>query len=69
MHRQLAQGGQGEDRRTADGAPDPDPQPRYEAVVDPSVYDLDVREYIKPEDIVVFPYMEKEKERKKASGG
>lgn len=43
--------------------------PGYEAVVDPSIYDLDVREYIKPEDIVVFPYMEKEKERKKASGG
>lgn len=43
--------------------------PGYEAVVDPSVYDLDVREYIKPEDIVVFPYMEKEKEQKEARGG
>lgn len=41
--------------------------PGYEAVVDPSVYELDVHKYMKPEDIVVFPYMEKKRE--KASGG
>ena len=36
-------------------------------LMDPSVYELDVHKYMKPEDIVVFPYMEKERE--KAGGG
>ena len=31
--------------------------PGYEAIVAPGVYDLDAREYIRPEDIIAFPYM------------
>lgn len=31
--------------------------PGYEAVLDPSVHELDARKYMKPEDVVTFPYM------------